>query len=222
MKSIKDIKIELDEEEILRLLSSKKGNRIKKKISSNLINDIRETMKSSLELIKPKAIYDIVESSSLKPKFLFKESEKTVLAVCTIGRDLENKGSKLISKGELSKGVIVDAIASHAAEQTAEYVNRTIIEVIKDEIKGKKVTLRFSPGYCQWELGKGQEMIFNLLETDKIGVSLSKSMLMTPIKSVSFAINIGEEVDAELGTRSCSSCSMLNCAYRRLDTSELK
>ena len=215
MRLIKDIDIELDEEEILRLLSSKKGNRSKKKASSILIDNIRDTMKSSLELIKPKAIYDIVDSSSLNPKFLFKKSEKTILAVCTIGRDLENKGSQFISKGELSKGVIIDAIASHAAEQTAEYVNKTIIEDIKYEIKGKKVTLRFSPGYCQWELGKGQEMIFNLLETDKIGVTLSESMLMTPIKSVSFAINIGEEIDDELGSRDCETCSMVNCAYRR-------
>ncbi|MHA1345449.1 MAG: vitamin B12 dependent-methionine synthase activation domain-containing protein [Candidatus Heimdallarchaeaceae archaeon] len=215
MRLIKDIDIELYEEEILRLLSSKKGNRSKKKASSILIDNIREAMKSSLELIKPKAIYDIVDSSSLNPKFLFKKSEKTILAACTIGRDLENRGSQFISRGELSKGVIMDAIASHAAEQTAEYVNKTIIEDIKDEIKGKKVTLRFSPGYCQWELGKGQEMIFNLLETDKIGVTLSESMLMTPIKSVSFAINIGEEIDDELGSRDCETCSMVNCAYRR-------
>lgn len=215
MRLIKDIEIELDEEEILRLLSSKKGNRSKKKASSILTDNIREAMKSSLELIKPKAIYDIVDSSSLNPRFLFKKSEKTILAVCTIGRDLETRGSQFISKGELSKGVIIDAIASHAAEQTAEHVNKTIIEDIKDGIKGKKVTLRFSPGYCQWELGKGQEMIFNLLETDKIGVTLSESMLMTPIKSVSFAINIGEEIDDELGSRDCETCSMVNCAYRR-------
>lgn len=215
MRLINDIEIELDEEEILRLLSSKKGNRSKKKASSILTDNIREAMKSSLELIKPKAIYDIVDSSSLNPRFLFKKSEKTILAVCTIGRDLETRGSQFISKGELSKGVIIDAIASHAAEQTAEHVNKTIIEDIKDGIKGKKVTLRFSPGYCQWELGKGQEMIFNLLETDKIGVTLSESMLMTPIKSVSFAINIGEEIDDELGSRDCETCSMVNCAYRR-------
>ena len=215
MRLIKDIEIKLAEEEILRLLSSKKGNRSKKKASSILIDNIREAMKSSLELIKPKAIYDVVDSSSLNPKFLFKKSEKTVLAVCTIGRSLETRGSQFISEGELSMGVIIDAIASHAAEQTAEYVNKTIIEDIKDEIKGKKVTFRFSPGYCQWELGKGQEMIFNLLETNKIGVTLSESMLMTPIKSVSFAINIGEEIDDKLGSRDCETCSMVNCAYRR-------
>lgn len=217
MKLLDNIQIELDEKEILRLLSSKKGNRRKdRKASSVLIDNIRETIKYSLEHINPKAVYDIVESSSLNPKFLFKKSEKTILAVCTIGKELEGRGSQFISKGELSKGVIIDAIASHAAELTADYVNKLIIEDIKDEIKGKKVTLRFSPGYCQWELGRGQEMIFNLLETDKIGVTLSETMMMNPIKSVSFAINIGKEVDKELGIRSCENCDMSNCSFRRI------
>lgn len=216
MRLIKDIEIELDEEEILRLLSSKKGNRSKKKASSILTDNIREAMKSSLELIKPKAIYDIVDSSSLNPRFLFKKSEKTILAVCTIGRDLETRGSQFISRGELSKGVIIDAIASHAAEKTAECVNRIILENLKDEIAEKLVTSRFSPGYCQWELDKGQEMIFNLVSTEKIGVSLSDSKMMHPIKSVSFAVNIGEEIDQELGERGCETCDMVNCAYRRV------
>ncbi|MBY9000690.1 MAG: hypothetical protein KGD64_07240, partial [Candidatus Heimdallarchaeota archaeon] len=124
MRIIDEIQIELDENEILRLLSSKSGNRRKKRTASNiLIENIRETMKFSLEFIEPKAVYDIVESSSLNPNFLFKKSEKTVLAVCTIGMELEARGSQFISKGELSNGVIIDAIASHAAEQTAEYVN---------------------------------------------------------------------------------------------------
>ncbi len=217
MKLIDNIQIELDEREILRLLSSSKGNRKRqKKVSNILLEQIRETTIESLEIIQPMGIYDVFESASLKPAFLFKKSEKTVLAVCTIGKALEIRGSQFISRGELSKGVIIDAIASHAAEKTAECVNRIILENLKDEIAEKLVTSRFSPGYCQWELDKGQEMIFNLVSTEKIGVSLSDSKMMHPIKSVSFAINIGEEIDQELGERGCETCDMVNCAYRRV------
>ena len=41
-------------------------------------------------------------------------------------------------------------------------------------------------------------------------------MMMNPVKSVSFAINIGKEVDKELGVRGCETCDMVNCAYRRI------
>jgi hypothetical protein len=40
-------------------------------------------------------------------------------------------------------------------------------------------------------------------------------MMMNPVKSVSFAINIGYEVDKELGLRGCENCDMINCAFRR-------
>ncbi len=217
MKLLDNIKIELDEREILRLLSSSKGNRRKqKKVSNLLLEQIRETTIESLEIIQPMGIYDVFDSTSLKPAFLFKKSEITVLAVCTIGKELEKRGSQFISKGELSKGVIIDSIASHAAEKTAEYVNKIIIEDLKEEIAEKLVSSRFSPGYCQWELDKGQEMIFNLIDAEKIGVSLSNSKMMHPIKSVSFAINIGKEIDQELGERGCETCDMVNCAYRRV------
>ena len=217
MRLINNIQIELDEREILRLLSSKKGNLKKqKKVSNLLLEQIHEIKESALEIIQPIGIYDVFDSTSLTPAFLFNKSEKTVLAVCTIGKELEVRSSLFISKGELSKGVIIDSIASHAAEKTAEYVNKIILDNLKDEIGGKLFTSRFSPGYCQWELDKGQEMIFNLVDTKKIGVSLSDSKMMQPIKSVSFAINIGKKIDQELGERGCETCDMVNCAYRRV------
>ena len=217
MKTVENMQLTLNEEEILRLLSSTKGSRRKKrKASEEILQNIHDEMVSSMVLIKPKGVYKIVDSSSLEPSFLFKKSEKTIIAVCTIGKELEQKGTQLIQKGELAQGVIIDAIASHAAEMTAEYLNMLILEDIKDVFKDKKFTSRFSPGYCQWELGAGQETIFNLLNTEKIGVALSETMMMDPIKSVSFAINIGDEIDEELGKRGCETCDMINCPYRRV------
>ena len=142
-------------------------------------------------------------------------SNKTVIAVCTIGKYLEENISNIIDEGELANGVILDAIASHAAEETAEQFNQIILDEIKDQIKGKKVTCRFSPGYCQWILEEGQRLIFNSLPTEFIDVTLSVSMMMKPVKSVSFAFNIGTEVDKELGVRDCETCDMINCTYRR-------
>ena len=167
-------------------------------------------------MIKPRAIYNSFDSKNLEPKFLFKKSEITVLSICTIGKQLESYTAEILRKGELAKGVILNGIASHAAEQVAEYTNQVILKELKDEIEGKEITCRFSPGYCQWELGKGQQQIFELLDGSKVGVSLFPSMMMNPVKSVSFAINIGKEVDKELGVRGCETCDMVNCAYRRI------
>jgi len=217
MSIIEDFQIYLNDKEILRLLrggnSTKTRNR---EAPQGLLHEIKEMKEIAIDLIKPRGIYNIFNSKNLVPRFLFEKSERTVLAVCTIGENLEKKCSEYIKRGKLSNGVILDAIASHSAEETAEYVNQAILKELSEEIKEKDITCRFSPGYCQWTLEKGQYLIFKLLSAESIGVELSSSMMMNPIKSASFAFNIGEEVDKELGTRGCEDCDLINCAYRRV------
>ena len=214
MRFLEDIKITLDDDEIIRLLRSK--NSMKKSPPKKILNDIIKMKEIALELIHPRGVFEFFDSKELKPRFLFSKSEKTAFAVCTIGRELEEKVSRTINGGGLAEGVILDAIASHAAEETAEIVNQIILSEIEDELKEKEVTRRFSPGYCQWKLEEGQQLIFQLLPTEIIDVTLSVSMMMKPIKSVSFALNIGKKVDKELGIRSCETCDLANCAYRRV------
>lgn len=215
LRVLEDFQIKLDDNEILRLLQNKQSDKEMKKPSENVIKEIEEMKELALPLIKPRGIYKIYESKDFRPKFLFKKSDISVFAICTIGKDLENLSRDYLKRGELAKGVILDAIASHAAEQTAEEVNQIILNELSDTIQEKEVSCRFSPGYCQWELDKGQKQIFSLLDSEKIGVSLTTSMMMNPVKSVSFAINIGVEVDKELGIRGCENCDMINCAYRK-------
>ncbi|MFW9851551.1 MAG: vitamin B12 dependent-methionine synthase activation domain-containing protein [Candidatus Thorarchaeota archaeon] len=213
MRLLENIEIRLDNEEIIRLLKSKKS--MKRKPTQKMVDDINDLKEYARQLIKPRGVYDIFDSEDLQPQFLFNKSEKTVLAVCTIGKELEDRISNIIDEGELAKGVILDAIASHAAEETAEQLNQIILNEIKEQIKDKEVTSRFSPGYCQWVLEEGQRVIFNSLPAEFIDVTLSVSMMMKPIKSVSFAFNIGTEVDKDLGVRDCETCDLINCAYRR-------
>lgn len=213
---IDNFNIELENDEILRLLQNKSSQDKSRNAPSSLLDDIEEMKKEALPLIQPRAIYDIFTSEELEPRFLFKKSEMTILAISTIGNKLESLSKAFLKKGNLAQGVILDAIASHAAEQAAEYINQEILKEIAEKIEGKDITSRFSPGYCQWELDKGQRTIFDILDSSKIGVSLTQSMMMNPVKSVSFAINIGTDVDKELGIRGCENCDMINCTYRRI------
>jgi hypothetical protein len=211
----KDFSITLDDNEIIRLLQNKSTSKKQRTVPSSLLNEIEEAKVEAVPLINPSSIYGIFESKILMPRFLFGKSESTILAICTIGKELESLSRIYMKKGHLAQGVILDAIASHAAEQTAEFVHQEILKEFSNQFQGKEVTSRFSPGYCQWELDKGQKTIFALLDGSKIGVSLSTSSMMNPVKSVSYAINIGDEVDKELGVRGCENCDMVNCAFRR-------
>ena len=216
MRLHEGFRIKLFDSEILRLLRNENASQKKyKKPSSELLYDISELKDFAIELLNPRGMYETFKSSALTPKFLFNKSEKTILCICTIGRDMEEESSRLLKKGELAKGVILDAIASHAAEETAVWMYRAIIRNLIEDMEELEFTNRFSPGYCQWLLEDGQKLIFSCLPSDIIRVKLSKSMMMIPRKTVSFAVNIGKEVDKELGVKECPTCDLQECSFRR-------
>ena len=219
MKILEEIELSLDNQDIIQLLRSKnsavKGTKAKAP-STQLLQDIESMKKEAIKLIETRAIYDVFSSKILQPRHLFKRSKKTILAVCTISEKVEKKISSYMKEGMLTKGVILDAVASVAAEECASELYKLILEENKDILENNKHTARFSPGYCRWTIVEGQQLIFTLLPVvEKINVKLSSTAMMIPRKSVSFAINIGPNVEEDLGIKECETCEMYDCDYRR-------
>jgi len=101
-----------------------------------------------------------------------------------------------MKKNEMLRGLVVDALGSEAAEEAAEQVDKILCK------EARKMDLwpsrRFSPGYKNWDI-KEQKYIFQILPVEDIGVTLTKSYMMVPRKSVSFRINFYR--DKELSKR---------------------
>jgi len=207
-KIIKDFSIEVNKNEILRLLGhiAKHGN-IKKR-SKELVE---EMISLSFDLIKPEGIFVIRESRELSEECFFND-EKVAFCICTIGKSLEKQVERLTNRGELTRAVILDAIGSVAAESAAEHLN----QVIADEAKKKKLysSNRFSPGYGGWKL-EAQRFIFDLLPAEKIGVRLNRSFMMIPRKSISFAINLSRNPFRDKGSTTCEICGLKKCRYKK-------
>lgn len=163
-------------------------------------------------LVKPQAMYKVIEKNALPGRECFGEAEFIVFAIVTIGPLLPEKTKKLLEKGNLVDGVILDAIGSAGAETVANLINE---EINQEANKiGLEYSERYSPGYCQWNV-KDQELIFNQLPGEKIGVSLSDSLLMSPIKSISFAVNFGKQISTSRWENRCKYCDLGDCSYRR-------
>ena len=81
------------------------------------------------------------------------------------------------------KGMIISAVGSSAVECWCDIINEKIAD-------GKKTSPRFSPGYGGVEL-KHQRDVIDFLEAEKkIGITLTDSFFMTPVKSVTAFIGI--------------------------------
>ena len=210
LKIFKKIELTIDEEEILRLLThprrKEKANKVR------LSNLIEETKALLADLLHPQGMFRTVDKKILEGEAHFKGQDMIALGLCTIGEELEDEVRQLNQKGELARAVMLDAMGSVAAESAADSLNLHICELCKK--KGWGCSQRFSPGYGNWPL-EGQRFIFSLLPTEKIEVRLNQSCMMIPRKSVSFAIRIGEEFKGLEKKRTCETCNLENCPYRK-------
>lgn len=104
------------------------------------------------------------------------------------------------------KGMITDCVGSAAIEAFCNKVNLSFenCECLRP---------RFSPGYGDMPLDC-QHDITEFLQTNKnIGMSLTDSLMMVPVKSVTAIIGISKEKNKCTGP-GCMICSGTNCPYR--------
>ncbi len=80
---------------------------------------------------------------------------------------------------------------------------------------GACVTLRYSPGYCDWDVAQ-QRKLFKIFELDDIGVRLTEECLMIPQKSVSGIIGVGWGDRRLIAMSPCRHCEKKgDCKHRR-------
>jgi hypothetical protein len=202
------ISVQLTPENILTQMgypcSTSPSNGIQKKISSEL--------REAAARIEPKGAYLYLEDTSAKGLDLFHPTESFALAIATIGPDLESYARNLIDTGHGATGLIVDAIGTVAAEQTADFVENRIREDLTGQ--GWKVSRRYAPGYCGWDLKAQRDLLGFFPNT--LSIKLTEACLMLPEKSLSFVCLLNKTGDfSNIKLGNCKRCKQDNCLYRR-------
>jgi hypothetical protein len=138
-----------------------------------------------------------------------KKSDSLAVFLCTAGEEPGLRSRKAMKEGDLLKGYIYDVIGSEIVEGAADLMQNTLKNTI--ELSGRKITNRYSPGYCDWSVAE-QHKLFQLIPDNYCGIRLTDSALMDPVKSVSGFIGIGENV--RFNKYTCNLCDSKNCLYR--------
>jgi len=152
-----------------------------------------------------------VELKSAKLARVLRDCKTAVCFVATIGPTIDGVIKQANAKHHLTESYLIDKIGSAAVEDVVDTFQHLIRVRVQKKHEG--VTYRFSPGYCDWPLTE-QKKIFSLVDTARIGVSLSSSCLMTPRKTVSGIF--GVLPPGHVPYNPCISCRNTHCTARRL------
>ncbi|MFH1646453.1 MAG: vitamin B12 dependent-methionine synthase activation domain-containing protein [Chloroflexota bacterium] len=143
---------------------------------------------------------------------LLQRCEQVAVFALTIGSHLEELVAHLAENGLVLQATVLDAIGSGAAESLANEFSESTAKIAATA--GLVTSRRFSPGYCDWDVSQ-QEMVFRALDGDTPGITLTDSMLMTPRKSVSGIIGIGQPGRGIESYNPCGPCLKKDCPGRR-------
>lgn len=149
-----------------------------------------------------------IESGSLA-RLMAYSRECWVMAV-TLGPEVDRR-ILLAQKQDMLDGMALDACASVRADALCDEVEGEIFRELRE---GEHPTMRFSPGYGDAPLTASADLIALLDATRRIGLAMTRSYMMTPIKSVTALIGISDQNEDR--TRDCSRCSAKpDCPYRK-------
>ncbi len=145
------------------------------------------------------------------------QADAAALFAATMGPALAGKSNELFAKGGPALGYMLDAVNSVGAEQLGRMMCRRFLDCLPEELKKEK-PLRvqyYCPGHCGWHLS-GQEKVFEVLRPGDIGITLTPSWAMNPVKSISGVLIAGgiEIHRFRPGFSFCPTCKEHKCIAR--------
>ena len=140
-----------------------------------------------------------------------KKADSVALFLCTAGQEIGTRSRKAMHDRDFLKGYIYDVVGSEIVEATADLLQEDLER--KMSCSGIKITNRYSPGYCGWDVTE-QHKLFQLIPENFCGISLTPSALMDPVKSLSGIIGIGEDV--KRNPYFCNFCDLKDCINRKI------
>ncbi len=132
----------------------------------------------------------------------FKDCQECLVIACTLGIQIDRQ-IKYYEHIDMTKAIVFDAVSSWYLEECCDEYEKTL--------HLGRHTFRFAPGYGDLSLELNQPLSRVLQIDKKIGVSINKSGLFIPMKSMLGIIGLGVTA-----TKSCMTCICKeNCILRK-------
>lgn len=218
------VDVEIDRNQVFHYIGYEDNHKLSARISSlvedyarharDLINPLYSYVIKDVEWARGSIAF-IQDSIIFKGQViveLLEHCSQVAIFVVTIGKYLEETAWQLARDGLILQATVLDAIGSDAVEKAADRVQNRIREIAAAE--GLVTSRRFSPGYCDWNIGQ-QRMLFHALTGNTVGVRLTGECLMIPQKSISGIIGIAPSNGNVEEYNPCQGCGKEDCPGRR-------
>ncbi len=141
---------------------------------------------------------------------LVRDADRLVVMCRTIGPAVETTVSSLLDD-DPALAYALDVYGTIAQTE----LGRVMYQRLSGRFPGWRATVPLAPGQLDWSV-QDQAVVFELLSPERIGVTLSPSYMMTPVKSTTGVFGVGHPARLERGTSPCEICPRRDtCDFHR-------
>lgn len=138
------------------------------------------------------------------------ECGQAALLACTLGAAFDQR-LRAMQARDMAAAVILDACGSVLVEEGCGAAEADLA----GRFLGRFLTDRFSPGYGDLPLSVQPELCAVLDASRRLGLHVTESLLLNPMKSVTAIIGLSDRPQAAR-IRGCAHCRLREtCAYRK-------
>ncbi len=138
---------------------------------------------------------------------------KVALMACTLGMESEREIRKYAAMSSVD-ALMFGACSSALVEACANAVEAQIVAWAADQ--GLHTNWRFSPGYGDLPLSVQPALLSALDATRRLGITLTPTNMMIPVKSTTALVGLFEAGRDGFGVRDlCASCQLKGCCELR-------
>ena len=143
-------------------------------------------------------------------KMMLRDCTDAVLLLCTLGAGFEAR-LRAASARDMAQAAMLDACGSAYVEAGCEEAEKAIAA----RFPGKHLTDRFSPGYGDLPHTLQPALCAALDSQRRLGVTVTESLLMVPMKTVSAVIGLAD-TPQPARVRGCAFCARREtCTFRK-------
>ena len=141
---------------------------------------------------------------------MLRECTDAALLLCTLGAGFEAR-LRAASARDMAQAAMLDACGSAYVEAGCDEAEKAIAA----RFPGKFLTDRFSPGYGDLPLSLQHALCAALDSQRRLGVTVTESLLMVPMKTVSAVIGLADPPQPAR-VRGCAFCARREtCTFRK-------
>lgn len=211
--------IRINKETAFQLMDCRKDNPMYEEMEE-LYEEIWQEMKP---LIKPCGLLGFARAEKLfqkedlrnkgvdgHPEELEYSEAEYAMVIYTLGKEVSEYSGKLFAEGDYLKGMLADAMADSCLFAMEEDWKPALRKECKKRQKGIGKRMEAPVDFSM----ETQQKIWELLQGDKMDVSLTSGYMLNPVKSCCYLFLLTDNPMEDQADHDCSRCPDRNCKLR--------